>query len=64
MERCDTCQYVEGLLNSHWGNVSLRNFYLSFFLQAFTRKSNKPEDSRNSKEIKGVGCTLDFLEIS
>ena len=44
--------------------VSMLNFYLSFFLQAFTRKPNKPEDSRNYKEIQGLRSTLDFLEIS
>ena len=38
-ERCDTCQNVEGLFDS---SVSLRNFDLYFFPQAFTRKSNKP----------------------
>ena len=30
VERCDTCQYVEGLFDSHWAGVSLRNSYLSF----------------------------------
>ena len=39
--RCDSSQYVEGSLDSHWESVSLRNFYMSFFQQAFTRKSNK-----------------------
>ena len=39
VEKCDTCQYVDGLFDSHWGSVSLRNFYLYFFLQAFIRKS-------------------------
>ena len=35
LERCDTCQYVEGLFDSYWPweSVSLRNFYLFFFLQ-------------------------------
>ena len=42
VERCATCQYIEGLFDSHWGRVSLGNFYLYFFLQAFNRKSNKP----------------------
>ena len=42
VERCDTCQYVEGLFGSHWGSVSSINFYLYFFLQAFTRKPNEP----------------------
>ena len=35
-------QYIEGLFDSHWGSLSLGNFYLYFFLQAFNRKSNKP----------------------
>ena len=39
---CDTCQYVEGLFDNHWGSVTLRNFYLYHFLQDFPRKSNKP----------------------
>ena len=38
---CNTCQYVEGLFDSHWGSVSLKDFYLSFLLQPFTRRSNK-----------------------
>ena len=49
MERCDG--HVGGV-KEMWrgvtpicmlrGSVSLRNFYLYFFLQAFTRNSNKP----------------------
>ena len=42
VERCATCQYIRGLFDSHWGSLSLGNFYLYFFLQAFNRKSNKP----------------------
>ena len=38
VEKCDTCQYAEGLFDSHWRSVSLRNVYLYFFLQALTRK--------------------------
>ena len=40
LERCDTFQYVEALFDSNWASLSLRNFYLSIFQQAFTRKSN------------------------
>ena len=32
----DSCQYVEGLFYSHWGNVSSRNSYL-FFLRKVCR---------------------------
>ena len=28
MVMCDTCQYVEGKFDSHWGSVSLRKSYL------------------------------------
>ena len=28
VNRCDTCQYVKGLSDSHWGSVSFRNVYL------------------------------------
>ena len=41
VKECDTCQYVEGLFESYWGSINLRNFYLYFVLQVSTRKSNK-----------------------
>ena len=50
VERCDTCQYVEGSFDSHWRSVSLRNVYLYFFLQAFTRKSKNPCRFKNFQE--------------
>ena len=37
VERCDTCQYVEGLFDSHWGSVSLRNFH-AFLSASFYQK--------------------------
>ena len=35
----DVGRCVEALFDSHWGIVNLRNLYLYFLLQVFTRKS-------------------------
>ena len=63
MERCDTCQYIEGLFDSHWASVSSRNVCVSF-CKLLPENPKKHEDSIIPKEIQGVGSTLDFLEIS
>ena len=64
VEKCDTCNYVEGLFDSHWRSVSLRNVYLYFFLQAFTRNPRIHAESRTYKNIQGFMNTLDILESS
>ena len=43
-------------------SVSSRHIYLSFFLQAFTKKNMK--HSRSSKEMQAVGSTWNLLKIS
>ena len=66
MERCNTCEYVEGIFDSHLGSVSLKDFYLFSisFCKLLPENPTNHEDSRNSKKIQGVGITSDFLEIS
>ena len=68
MERYDPCQYVEGSLGKcELKKKSLGKCELKKFLplcKLLPENSTNHEDSRNSKEIQGVGSTLDFLEIS
>ena len=37
VERCDTCQYVESLFDSHRGSVSLRNSYFRHFYEGWDK---------------------------
>ena len=52
---CDTCQYVEGLFDSHWRSLSLRNFCISFCKLLPENPTNyAAADSRNYNEVQGV----------
>ena len=66
MERPDSCQYVEGLFQS-LGNCEFKKFYLSFFQQAFTRKSNKlsrfKKFQENSRCCEHHGFSWNFLNL-
>ena len=66
VERCDSCQYIEGSFDSYWESVSLRR-YISTSLSFSKLLPENPRihaDSRNSKEIQGFVNTSDFLVIS
>ena len=65
MERCVTCQYVEGLWKSHWGSVSLRKFLPVFLFASFYQKIQQtikikeiPRKSLNFLNLHGM---LDLL---
>ena len=66
MERCDTCQYVEGLFHSHWGWVSLRIFLPVFLSASFYQKIQQTmkiqEFPRKSKVLGAPWIFLKFLE--
>ena len=63
MEKCDACQYVEGLFDSHWRSVSLRNVYLYFFLQAFTSKIQESMQIQELPRISKVLYPWIFLKV-
>ena len=66
MERCDTCQNVEGLFDSHWASGELKKFQSDFLCASFYLKIQQTmkiqEIPWKSKVLRAPLIFLKFLE--